>query len=119
MTLWQRDNPCCVFVGVVGVVTSYVPCARVRGRTSRSCATESTYTHARLEALFKLSVVAILSPSYHFHQIFCGLWVLSPTRHLVRHVLHLVRDLVEMFLLVVGSVAIRLVYVNANLLVSR
>ena len=28
---------------VVGVVTSCVPWARVRGRTSRSCATENTY----------------------------------------------------------------------------
>ena len=32
-------NPCCV---LVGVVTSYVPCARVRDRTSRSCATKKT-----------------------------------------------------------------------------
>ena len=39
---------------VVGVVTSCVPCARAR--TSCSCATENTYTPARLEALFKLSV---------------------------------------------------------------
>ena len=75
VTLWQSANPCCVFVGVVGVVTSCVPCVRVRGRTSRSCATENTYTPAPLEALFKLSVVAILSPSYHLRQIFsagCG-----------------------------------------------
>ena len=43
VTLWQSTNPCCVCVGVVGVVTSCVPCARVRGRTSRSCATESSY----------------------------------------------------------------------------
>ena len=79
-----------MFVGVVGVVTSCVPCARVP-RVARdvipigcsSCATENTYTPARLEALFKLSVVTILSHSYHFHQICCGLWVLSPTRHLV------------------------------------
>ena len=80
-------------------------------------ATENTYTPARLEALSKLSVVAILSPPYHFLQIFNGLWVLSPTRHLVRHVLHLVRDLVDIFSLVVCSVAIRLVHVNANLFV--
>ena len=90
VTLWQSANPCCVLVGVVGVVTSCVPCPRVRGRTTRSCATENTYTPARLEALCKLSVVAILSPSCHFHQFFCGWWVLSPTCHLVRHVLHLV-----------------------------
>ena len=68
--LWQSANPCCAFVGVVGVVTSCVPCVRVRGRTSRSCATENTYTPAPLEALFKLSVVAILNPSYHLRQIF-------------------------------------------------
>ena len=74
VTLWQSANPSCVLVGVVGIVTSCVPCPRVRGRTSRSCATENTYTPARLEALCKLSVVAILSPSYHFHQFFCGLW---------------------------------------------
>ena len=42
VTLWQSANPCCVFVGVVGVVTSCVPGARVRGRTLRSCATENT-----------------------------------------------------------------------------
>ena len=80
VTLWQSANPCCVFVGVV---TSCVPCARVHGRAPRSCATENTYTPDRLEALSKLSVVAIPSPSCHFDQIFCGLWVLPPTRHLV------------------------------------
>ena len=37
VTLWQRANP---LLCVVGVVTSCVPCARSRGRTSRSCATE-------------------------------------------------------------------------------
>ena len=52
VTLWQSANPCCVFVGVV---TSCVPCARVRGRASRTCATENAYTPARLEALSKLS----------------------------------------------------------------
>ena len=41
VTLWQSANPCCVFVGVV---TSCVPCARVRGRASRSCAPENTFT---------------------------------------------------------------------------
>ena len=75
---------------LIGVVTSCVLCARVRGRASRSCATENTYTPARLEALFKLSVVTILSPSYRLLQHFCGLWVLCSTRHLVRHVLELV-----------------------------
>ena len=45
------------FFVLVGVVTSCVPCARVRGRVSRS---ENTYTPARLEALLKLSVVTIL-----------------------------------------------------------
>ena len=48
VTLWQSANPCVL----VGVVTSCVPCARVR--TSRSCAPENAYTPARLEALVKL-----------------------------------------------------------------
>ena len=61
MTLGQCANPCCV---LFGVVTSCVPCARAR--TSRSCATENTYTPARLEVLFRLSVVTSLSHSYHF-----------------------------------------------------
>ena len=109
VTLWQRANP---LLCVVGVVTSCVPCAPARGRTSRSCATENSYTPARLEAVVKLSVVTILSHSYPFHQILCGLWVLSPTRHLFR-------DLIGLFLLVVGSVAIPLIHANANLLLSR
>ena len=104
---------------LVGVVTSCVLCPRVRGRVSRSCATENAYATARLEALFKLSVVTILRHLYRSLQHFCGLWVLCPTRHLVRHVLHLVRDLVEIFLLVVGCVAIRLVHANANLFLPR
>ena len=74
--------------------------------------TENTYTPARLEALFKLSVVTILSHSYHFHQSFCGLWVFSPTRHLVR-------DLIELFMPAAYSVAINLVHVSANLFLSR
>ena len=45
-------------------------------------------------------------------KIFCGLWVLFPTRHLVE-------ELIEIFLLVVCCVAIRLVHVNANLFLSR
>ena len=112
VSLWQKANPCCVFVGVVGVSTSCVPCAHVRVRTSHSCAIENNCVPARLEALSKLSVVAILSASYHFHQIFCGLWVLSPTRHLVR-------DLIGILLLAVCSVAIHLVHANANLFLSR
>ena len=52
------------------VVTSCVPCARVR--TSRSCPTENTYTPARLEALFELSVVTILSISCHFTKFSAG-----------------------------------------------
>ena len=91
-------------------VTSCVLCTRVRGRVSRSCATENTKKPARLEALFKLSVVTILRHLYRSHQNFCGLWVLFPIRHLVRHVLHLVR-----VLLVVSGVAIRLVHANASL----
>ena len=39
VTLWQRANP---LLCVVGVATSCVPCARARGRTSRSCATENS-----------------------------------------------------------------------------
>ena len=76
----KRQPTLCV---LVGVVTSCVPCARVRGHVPRSCATENTYTPARLEALFKLSVVTILSHSYRLLQHFGGLWVLCPTRHLV------------------------------------
>ena len=105
-----KRQPLLCVVGVVGVVTSCVPCAR--GRISRSCATEKTYTPARQEALVKLSMVASLTK----FSASCG--VLSPTRHLVRHVLHLVRDLVAMFLLVVYSVAIHLFRANANLFLS-
>ena len=75
-----------------------------------SCATENTYTPARLEALSKLSVVTLLSHSYHSHQFFL-LRLYPKTRHLVRDVLHPV----EMFLLVVGSVAIRLVHADVDL----
>ena len=100
----------CVVAGV-GVVTSCVPCARVRGRVSRSCATENTYTLLELAALFKLSVVTILSHSYYFNHNFCGLWVFSPTRLHVRH-------LIELFLFAACSVAIHLVHVNANLFLS-
>ena len=68
MTLSQRSNLCVL----VGVVTSCVLCACVRGRVSRSCATENTYTPPRLEALFKLSVVAILRHLYRSLQHLCG-----------------------------------------------
>ena len=84
--------------------------SRVSGCSS--FATGNTYTPARLKALFNLSVVIVLSHSYLFQdslQNFCRLWVVSPTRHLVR-------DLIEPFLLVV---AIHLVHVNANLFLSR
>ena len=47
-----------------------------------SCATENTYTPARLEALFK---------ALSRHRSQCGLWVLFPTRHLVE-------DLIDIFL---------------------
>ena len=95
-----KRQPLCVLA--VGVVASCVLCARGRGRVPRACATENTYTPARLEALFKLSVVTILRHSYHFHQIFCGMR-------------HPVRDLIELFLLVVCSVASHLVHVNVSL----
>ena len=39
--LLTKSQPLCV---LVGVVTSCVLCARVRGRVSRSCATENTHT---------------------------------------------------------------------------
>ena len=45
-----KRQPFCV---LVGVVTSCVLCACVRGRVSRSCATENTYTPARLDSQFK------------------------------------------------------------------
>ena len=38
-----KRQPFFVVVGVVGVLASCVSCARVRGRVSRSCATENTY----------------------------------------------------------------------------
>ncbi len=87
------------FFVLLGVVTSCVLCARVRGRVSRSCATENTYTPARLEALFKLSIVIILSHSHHSLQNFCGLGVFSPT---------------ELFLLLACNVAIHLVHAKCN-----
>ena len=77
-----KRQPLCV---LVGVVTSCVLCTRVRGRLSRSCATENTYILARLEGLFKLSVVTILRHSYRSLKHLCGFWVLCPTRHLVRN----------------------------------
>ena len=77
---------------------------------------ENTYTPCRLEALYKLSLVLILS---HFVRsirticatrttqdslnIFWGLWVLFSARHLVE-------DLTEIFLFVVCSVGILLLY---------
>ena len=108
---------------LVGVVASCVLCARVprvlgdvltTGYISR--ATEIAYTPPRLEALFMLSVVIILRHLYRSLQQFCGFWVLCPIRHLVRHVLHLVRDLIDFPCLLF---AIHLVYVNANLFLSR
>ena len=105
-----KRQPLCV---LVGVVTSCVLCARVRSHVPRSCATENTYTPARLEAPFKLSVVIFLEHSYR------SLQHLSPTRHLVRSDLHLIRDIVEIVLLVVGSAAIHLVHANANLFLSQ
>ena len=65
----RKSQPLCV---LFGVVTSCVLCARVRGRVSRSCAVENTYTPLRLEALFKLSVVAILRHLYRSLQHLCG-----------------------------------------------
>ena len=53
------------------------------------------------------SVIRIISTEF-----FCGLWVFSPTRHLVR-------DLIELFLFAACSVAILLVHANANLFLSR
>ena len=85
-----KSQPLCV---LVGVVTSCVLYARVRGRVSRSCATENTHTRPpRLEALFKLSVVASLGHLCRSLQHLCGLLVLRPIRHLVRHVLSCCRQ---------------------------
>ena len=61
----KAPTPLGVVVGVVGVVTWCGLCVRV----PRLCATENTYTLARLEARFKLSVVTHLS---HLHQISTG-----------------------------------------------
>ena len=61
-----------------------------------------------------IDFLRMLSSSHPPHSLSscCGLWVLSSTRHLVV-------DLIGLFLLVVGSVAIHLVHVNANLFLSR
>ena len=80
----KRQALMCVFVGVVG---------KVRSCALHSCSWSYITLVCNWEHLHSCSTgSAILSPSYHFFQIFGGLWVLSPTRHLVRHVLHLVRD---------------------------
>ena len=97
-----KSQPICV---LVGVVSSCVLSARVRGRVSRSCATENTHTPPRLEALFKLSVVDTLRHSYRLLQHLCGCSQ-KPF------------NLFDTFFLVVGSVAIHLVYVIANLFLS-
>ena len=68
VTLWQSANPCFVCCWSRNVVC--VPSARVR--TPRSCATENTYISARLEALFKLSIVTIVSHSYPFKKLSAG-----------------------------------------------
>ena len=78
-------------VGVLGVVTSCVLCARV-SRVLRdvlttgciSCATENTYTPA-LSRHHSQSFVPF--PPF----VFAAGFGLFPTRHLVRDVLHLVR----------------------------
>ena len=126
MTLRQRANPSwcgCCCAGSRDVLSSlrsaFHVCLRdVITTGCISCATENTYTSARLEALSKLSVVTILSHSYHFHQkkCCCGFWVLFPTRHLVRDVPS-PRSMRShgIFLLVVGSVAIRLVHADVDL----
>ena len=79
-------------------------CALVFVVVSRSCATENTYTPARLSPF---SVIRILRS-----KISAGCGVLSPTRHLVR-------DLIELLLLVVCSVPVHLVHVSVNLFLSR
>ena len=102
----------CVVVGVVGVVTS---CARVP-RVSRdvitsgcsSCATEITYTPARLEALFELSVVAILRHLHRSLHHFCGLLgALSNSSSCSRSHRHVL------------ACCLHLVHVNAKLFLSR
>ena len=41
-------------------------CVRCRGRKTRSIATENPYNPAELDALFKLTVVIIISQSFAF-----------------------------------------------------
>ena len=53
----------------VVVVVCSCQCLRVRGRVSRSTATENTYTPARLEALLELSVVIFLSHLHEFRWV--------------------------------------------------
>ena len=100
----------------------------VRGRETRSCATENTYISAPLETLVQmLSVVLILCHLVRSIRTICtirsiisaGCGCSSPTRHPVRHFLHLDRDFFENLLLAVRSVAIHLVHANANLFLSR
>ena len=103
---------------LVGVVTSFVLCVRVRGRVSRSCATENSYTPPRLEALFKLSgrrhSQAFVSFAPTSLRVLGALSNSSScsTRSSSRSRSH------RFSLLVVGSVAIHLVYVNTHLFLS-
>ena len=98
----SKSQPLCV---LVGDVMSCVLCARVRGRVSRSCATENTYTPSRLEALFKSQSSPFSSSCIVRSNISAR--VPKPF------------NLFDTFFLVVGSVAIHLGYLNANLFLSR
>ena len=61
----QSANPSVL----VALVKSRDLCVRVGVRVSRSRATENTYTSAPLVALFKLSVVIILSCLHEFRRV--------------------------------------------------
>ena len=54
---------------VVGVVMQCDRRVRVRVHVSRSCATENTYTSARLEALLELSIVIIRTHLHEFRLV--------------------------------------------------
>ena len=100
-----KSQPLCV---LVGVVTSCVLYARVRGRVSRSCATENTHTRPpRLERCSSSQSSPVSGICVVRSNISAGCWCS------VQFVI-----LFDTFFLVVGSVAIHLVYINANLFVS-
>ena len=109
-----KRQPFFVCVGVVGVVTSCVP------RVSRdvmttgcsSCPTGNACTPARLEGLFKLSVVLILSHLVRSIRTIC-------TTSSIQDLLQSLRGFGCSLCTSVCSVAVHLDHANANLFVSR